>query len=86
MVILDGLVRNRRPGHRFVHEPPAYTVTGWKETIKPTEDFQAGDERPTGLDQARLQGQAGQIGAPSAAGLIPDPVQVRTDGAYTGRE
>ena len=47
MVIPDGLVRYRRPGHRFGHEPPAYTVMGWKEATNPTEDFQAGDERPT---------------------------------------
>jgi hypothetical protein len=47
MVIPDGLVRYRRPGHRFGHEPPAHTVTGWKEVTNPTEDFQAGDERPT---------------------------------------
>ena len=33
------------------------------------------------LDQARGQGQAGQVGAAAAAGLVPDPVQVRADGA-----
>ena len=34
-----------------------------------------------GLDQARGQGQAGQVGAAAAAGLVPDPVQVRADRA-----
>ena len=33
------------------------------------------------LDQARGQGQAGQVGAAAAAGLVPDPVQVRADRA-----
>jgi hypothetical protein len=33
------------------------------------------------LDQAGLQGQAGQVGAAPAPGLFPDPVQVRADGA-----
>ena len=32
-----------------------------------------------GLDQALGQGQAGQVGAAAAAGLVPDPVQVRAD-------
>src|SRR5262245_9348435 len=41
------------------------------------------DARPdwTWLDQARAEGQAGQVGAAAAAGLVPDPVQVRADGA-----
>jgi hypothetical protein len=34
-----------------------------------------------GLDQSGTEGQAGQVGAVAVAGLIPDPVQVRTDGA-----
>ena len=33
------------------------------------------------LDQARAEGQAGQVGAAAAAGLVPDPVQVRADRA-----
>jgi hypothetical protein len=33
------------------------------------------------LDQACLYGQAGQVGAAPAAGLVPDPVQVGADGA-----
>src|ERR1700693_2401505 len=39
-----------------------------------------GVEPPTsGLDQAGAEGQAGEIGAGAAAGLVPDPVQVRAD-------
>ena len=34
------------------------------------------------LDQPGLQRQAGQVGAAAAAGLVPDPVQVRADGPY----
>src|SRR5262245_61874194 len=34
-----------------------------------------------GLGQSGCQGQAGQVGAAAAAGLVPDPVQVRADGA-----
>ena len=34
-----------------------------------------------GLDQCGGQGQAGQVGAAAAAGLVPDPVQVGADGA-----
>ena len=34
-----------------------------------------------GLGQASGQGQAGQVGAAAAAGLVPDPVQVRADHA-----
>jgi len=33
------------------------------------------------LDEFGAQGQAGQVGAAAAAGLVPDPVQVRADGA-----
>jgi hypothetical protein len=33
------------------------------------------------LDQIGLQSQPGQVGAAAAAGLVPDPVQVRADGA-----
>jgi hypothetical protein len=33
------------------------------------------------LYQARSQGQTGQVGAAAAAGLVPDPVQVRADRA-----
>jgi hypothetical protein len=33
------------------------------------------------LDQASGQGQAGQVGTAAAAGLVPDPVQVRADRA-----
>ena len=33
------------------------------------------------LDQASGQGQSGQVGAAAAAGLVPDPVQVRADRA-----
>ena len=33
------------------------------------------------LDQACAKGQAGQVGAAAAAGLVPDPVQVGADGA-----
>ena len=33
------------------------------------------------LDQAQGQGQAGQVSAAAAAGLVPDPVQVRADRA-----
>ena len=33
-----------------------------------------------GLDQSGSQGQAGQVGAAAAAGLVPDPVQVGADG------
>ena len=33
------------------------------------------------LDQAFDQGQAGQVGTAAAAGLVPDPVQVRADRA-----
>jgi hypothetical protein len=29
-----------------------------------------------GLDQVMAAGQAGQVGAAAAAGLVPDPVQV----------
>ena len=32
-----------------------------------------------GLDQACGQGQLGQVSAAGAAGLVPDPVQVRAD-------
>jgi hypothetical protein len=32
-------------------------------------------------DQAGGEGQAGQVSAAAAAGLVPDPVQVRADGA-----
>ena len=35
---------------------------------------------PAGLDQLGAEGQAGQIGAAAAAGLVPDPVQVPADG------
>ena len=35
----------------------------------------------SGLDQAVAEGQAGQVGAAAAAGLVPDPVQVGADGA-----
>jgi hypothetical protein len=34
-----------------------------------------------GLDQPGGQSQAGQVGATAAAGLVPDPVQVRADSA-----
>ncbi len=34
------------------------------------------------LDQARGEGQPGQVGAAAAAGLVPDPVQVRADRAH----
>ena len=34
-----------------------------------------------GLDQAFAESQPGQVGAATAAGLVPDPVQVRADGA-----
>ena len=37
--------------------------------------------RPGDLDEADAEGQAGQVGAAAAAGLVPDPVQVRADGA-----
>src|ERR1700745_1767710 len=37
-----------------------------------------------GLDQCGVQGQAGQVGAAAAAGLVPAPVQVRADGAGAG--
>src|SRR5258707_18591 len=37
--------------------------------------------RAAGLDQAFAEGQAGQVGAAAAAGLVPDPVQVGPDGA-----
>jgi hypothetical protein len=33
------------------------------------------------LDQACLEGQTSQVGAAAAAGLVPDPVQVRADRA-----
>jgi len=33
------------------------------------------------LDQAGAEGQAGEVGAAAAAGLVPDPVQVRADRA-----
>jgi hypothetical protein len=36
---------------------------------------------PRCLDQARGQGQPGEVGAAAAPGLVPDPVQVRADGA-----
>jgi hypothetical protein len=36
---------------------------------------------PAELDQAFAEGQAGQVGAAAAAGLVPDPVQVGTHGA-----
>ena len=36
---------------------------------------------PAGLDQSGAEGQAGQVGAAAAAGLVPDPVQVGADGA-----
>jgi len=35
------------------------------------------------LDQAGLQGEPGQVGTAAAAGFVPDPVQVRVDGADT---
>src|SRR6516165_6782033 len=34
------------------------------------------------LDQAGAEGQAGEVGAPAAAGLVPNPVQVRADRAH----
>jgi hypothetical protein len=34
------------------------------------------------LDQPGLQGQPGQVGTAPATGLVPDPVQVRADGAH----
>ena len=40
-----------------------------------------GGRRPRPLDQARGRGQPGQVGAAAGAGLVPDPVQVRADGA-----
>jgi len=33
------------------------------------------------LNQARLQGEAGEVGAASAASLVPDPIQVGADRA-----
>ena len=39
-----------------------------------------------GLDQARCQGQLGQVGAAAAAGLVPDPVQVRGHSADAGAQ
>src|SRR6516162_1757178 len=33
------------------------------------------------LDQVCAEGQAGQVGAAAAAGLVPDPVQMRADRA-----
>ena len=41
-----------------------------------------GPRGPSGwLDQAGGQGQPGQVGAAAGAGLVPDLVQVRADGA-----
>ena len=34
------------------------------------------------LDEAFAEGQAGQVGAAAAAGLVPDPGQVGADGAH----
>ena len=38
------------------------------------------------LDEARLQGQPGQVGAPPAAGLVADAVEVGADGAHADIE
>jgi hypothetical protein len=46
-----------------------------------TTHSQRGGRRPAGSDQSGGEGQAGQVGAAAAAGLVPDPVQVRADGA-----
>jgi hypothetical protein len=46
-----------------------------------SDDPQAQGSGEGWLDQVRAEGKAGQVGAAAAAGLVPDPVQVRADGA-----
>jgi hypothetical protein len=38
------------------------------------------------LPRPVVEGQAGQVGAATGAGLVPDPVQVRADGADADEE
>src|SRR5215469_13216686 len=53
----------------------------WVAARPGSDDPQAPGAGRAWLDQARGQGQPGQAGAAAAAGLVPDPVQVRADGA-----
>jgi hypothetical protein len=47
----------------------------------PTRRWRPGRSRGP-LEESGLQGQAGQVGAAPAAGLVPDPVQMGADGAH----
>src|SRR5579863_186460 len=84
-----------RVSSRPMPDPPPVTTASFpaNESIvmMPTSTYQsrapagspAGVEPPTPrLDQAGTERQAGQVGAAAAAGLVPDPVQVRADRAH----
>src|ERR1700722_6048644 len=81
------------PGRKFrpsMHTAPGPGVGGrglvtpFRQGLRRGTTTPAGAGRPAArdrLDEACLQRETGEIGSPSASGLVPDAVEVRADGA-----
>ena len=71
------------PGRTWTGQRPAYAFSGagTAGVVLPVDADDGTGSRQAGLGQAFAEGQAGQVGAAAAAGLVPDPVQVGADGA-----
>ena len=67
--------------HRIPVREPSSSGGSHHDTTDTEGDMRQSSLLRWGRDKSGLQGQPGQVGAAAAAGLVPDPVQVRADRA-----